>query len=106
MPDNLTDSCKDFIKKILVPDWNLRYKIEEIRAHSFYNIVSPIEKDGIILEKHEAQFEDKIIQKLDKDYKINIDAAKQEIRANKFTSNTTIYYLLLKRHERVGLLRQ
>ena len=54
MPDFLSDSCKDFIKKILVPDWTLRYRIEDIRKHPFYNLVIPIEKEGMILERAEA----------------------------------------------------
>lgn len=43
---------------------------------------------------------------MEKDYKANVEKARLEIKANKFTQNTTIYYLLLKRHERVGLLKQ
>lgn len=51
MPEFLSDSGKDFIKRILVPDWTLRYKIEDIRNHPFYKLVNPFEKDGTILEK-------------------------------------------------------
>ena len=90
-----------------MPDWNLRYRIEDVRAHPFYNLITPIEKDGIILDKYfQMQFDEKILNKMEKDYKANVELAKQELRANRFTPNTTIYYLLLKRHERVGLLRQ
>jgi hypothetical protein len=107
LPDFLSDNCKDFIKRILVPDWNQRYKIEEIRAHPFYNLVSPAEKDGVIIDRNfEIAYDDKVLTKMDKDYKLNIEQAKQELKLNRFTPNTTIYYLLLKRHERVGLLRQ
>ena len=105
MPDYLSDPLKDFIRRILVPDWNLRYRIEDIRAHPWYNIVKPIEKDGIVLDRYEILIDDKILGRMERDYKVNIDKAKQEIKQNKFTSNTTIYYLLLKRHERVGILR-
>lgn len=105
MPEYLSDSCKDFIKRILIPDWNHRYRIEDIRAHSWYNMIKPAEKDGIVLEKHEIQIDDKILTRMERDYKLNIDKARQEIKLNKFTANTTTYYLLLKRHERVGLLR-
>ena len=106
MPDFLSDTCKDFIKRILVPDWNLRYRIEDIRSHPFYNLTSPIEKEGIIIDKNfQLHFDDKILNKMENDYKVNVDNAKAELKANRFTPNTTIYYLLLKRHERVGLLR-
>jgi len=105
MPDYLSDPLKDFIRRILVPDWNLRYRIEDIRAHPWYNIVKPIEKDGIVLDRYEILIDDKILGRMERDYKVNIEKAKQEIKQNKFTSNTTIYYLLLKRHERVGILR-
>lgn len=69
-------------------------------------MIKPLEKDGIILERQEIGIDDKIIGRMERDYKLNIDRARQEIKQNKFTSNTTIYYLLLKRHERVGILRQ
>lgn len=110
MPEYLSEHCKDFIRRILVPDWNNRYRIEDIRAHPWYNIVEPREKDGIIIGSSkgaEIVIDDKIITKLEKDYKVtNIERVKQEIKANKFTPNTTTYYLLLKRHERVGILKQ
>jgi 5'-AMP-activated protein kinase catalytic alpha subunit len=76
MPDHLSDTCKDFLRHILVPDWSQRYKIEEIRAHPWYNIVNPNEKEGIILGQHEIPIDDKIIQKMEKDYSINVDKAK------------------------------
>ena len=44
--------------------------------------------------------------KLEKDYGADVEKTKNELRANKFTPNTTIYYLLVKRNERVGLLKQ
>lgn len=53
MPEYLTEPCKDFIRRILVPDWNLRYRIEDIRAHPWYNLMKPSEKDGIILDRTE-----------------------------------------------------
>ena len=61
MPDFLSDVCKDFIKKILVPDWNQRYRIEDVRSHAWYNLVPPIEKEGILLEKHEISIDEKIL---------------------------------------------
>eukprot|EP00347_Sterkiella_histriomuscorum_P002434 403368169 len=106
MPDQLSDACKDFIKRVLVPDWSQRYRIEDIRAHPWYNLIKATEKDGILLDRHEIQIDEKILARMERDYKLNIDKARQEVKLNKFTSNTTIYYLLLKRHERVGILRQ
>lgn len=106
MPDYLSDSCKDFIRHVLVPDWSQRYRIDDIRAHPWYNMIKPLEKDGIIIERQEIGIDDKIIGRMERDYKLNADRARLEIKQNKFTSNTTIYYLLLKRHERVGILRQ
>ena len=70
MPDYLSDSCKDFIRRVLVPDWNHRYRIEDIRAHPWYQLVKPLEKDGIILEKHEIIIDEKILTRMERDYKM------------------------------------
>ena len=80
MPDYLSDPLKDFIRRILVPDWNLRYRIEDIRAHPWYSIVKPLEKDGIILDRYEILIDDKILGRMERDYKVNIEKAKQEIK--------------------------
>lgn len=106
LPDYLSDACKDFIKRILVPDWQHRYRIEDIRGHPWYKHVPPIESAGILLDRHPIDIDEKIMTKLDKDYHVDVAKTKQEIKLNKFTTNTTIYYLLLKRQERVGLLKQ
>lgn len=76
MPEYLSDTCKDFIKRILVPDWNNRYRIEEIRAHPWYNMIKASEKDGIVLERHEILIDDKILTRMERDYKLNIDKAR------------------------------
>lgn len=76
MPEFLSDPCKDFIRKILVPDWSQRYRIEDIRAHPWYNMVKPIEKEGIILDRYEIPIDDKILTRMERDYKVNVDKAK------------------------------
>lgn len=79
MPEYLSDGCKDFLKKILVPDWQRRYRIDDIRAHPWYNLVTPFEKEGLILGANGVQIEidDKIILKMEKDYKVlNIEKVK------------------------------
>jgi len=50
-----------------------------------------------MLDKHEIEVDEKILIKMDKDYKLNVEKTRSEVKNNKFTSNTTIYYLLLKR---------
>ena len=43
---------------------------------------------------------------LKRDYKIDIERCEQEVKRNKFSDITTSYYLIQKRKERGGNLRQ
>ena len=47
-----------------------------------------------------------ILEILKRDYKIDIDKCESEVKRNKFSDLTTSYYLIQKRKERGGNLRQ
>lgn len=47
-----------------------------------------------------------ILEILKRDYKIDTDKCEQEVKRNKFSDLTTSYYLIQKRKERGGNLRQ
>ncbi len=55
-----------------MPDWQHRYRIEDIRGHPWYNQVEPREKDGILLDRHQIEIDEKILAKLEKDYAVDI----------------------------------
>ena len=90
------------MKKILNTDPEKRYKIEEIRAHSWYKIKQPIcDNIGLIVGYSQIPNEEAILKILEekgfqKEYAIRC------LDANKHNHVTTCYYLLLKKHEKEG----
>ena len=106
MPSNFSEPLKELVKHILVVEPSKRFDVEDIRRHPWYNIVLPNEKNGYILGKDDIPLDDKILDKVEKDYKHNVDKVKLDLKRNKFNSATTTYYLLLKRSERSGMYKK
>ena len=101
IPKWVGPEARDLIKKILSTDPNRRFTIGDIRAHDWYNMVSPTERKGIIVGTHQIML-DSIILKQVEQFGINQDYCKKCVEANKHNHATTTYYLLLKRHIRNG----
>ena len=106
LPSFLSDEAKDLITRILNPDPTKRFTIEDIRDHPWYNQVEPQEKAGIVVGKDPIPVSMNILEILKRDYKIDIERCEQEVKRNKFSDITTSYYLIAKRKERGGNLRQ
>lgn len=83
-------------------DPNKRYKIQDIRQHPWFNLVEHIPRTGIIIGKSEIQVNEEIFNKVCQEYNISPEQLRYQIRHNKFSSSTTIYYMILKRIERAN----
>lgn len=105
MPSNFSDQLKDLIRKTLVVDPAKRYTISDIRNHPWYNLVTPQEKTGTLIGKMEIAVDQKILDKVCKEYTVSGDQLRVELKKNKFNSSTTIYYMLLKRAERTQIYK-
>lgn len=101
----MSESAKDLISLILNPDPQLRYSIEDIREHPWYNQVEPDEKKGIIVGKDQIPINPKIMELLERDYQIDTEQCEADVKKNKFNDMTTSYYLISKRKERAGIFR-
>lgn len=74
----------------------------DIRAHPWYQMIEPQEKQGTLIGKMEIMVEEGILEKVCKEYQVSGDQLRIELKRNKFNSSTTIYYMLLKRAERTA----
>lgn len=79
MPTFLSDEVKDLLQCILQPDPTLRFTIEDIRAHPWYNKVLPTEKHGVIVGKDVITVNQNILEILVRDYQIDPERCKQDV---------------------------
>lgn len=79
--------------------------LEKIKASGFFNIEKPVIKKGII-NLDDIKINERLIQRIEKNYYIFPDILREYIKKNEFNSHTCIYHLLAKREERVGILRE
>jgi 5'-AMP-activated protein kinase, catalytic alpha subunit len=102
IPKFVGEDCKDLMKSILNTDPEKRYKAEDIKQHKWFNLVEPphnIFEQGTGIT--EIPIYKNILDLLEQ-FRFNKKEAEKFIRANKHNHQTTTYYLLLKRYERMG----
>ena len=68
MPATFSDSLKDMMRKILIVDPQKRYTVTDIRAHPWYQMVEPCEKQGTLIGKTEIFVDEGILEKVCKEY--------------------------------------
>ena len=100
-PKFISPVCKDFIEKILTTDPDLRYNIDQIRAHDWFCQLNEEIRPGILIGYDHIIVDPAVLCQLEK-YKIDLDYTKKCLEANKHNNYTTSYYLLLKRYIQNG----
>lgn len=70
MPDYISEPCQDLLAKILNPEPTLRFNINQIRAHPWYNQIehTPPYTPAVFIGKDIIPIDEKIIATLEKDY--------------------------------------
>ena len=102
MPKFVSAEAKDIIGCILNTDPEKRYKIEDIRKHPWFNLVSCDDNSrGTIVGIDPVPIDPSILNGL-AGYGINVEYARKCLEANKHNHITATYYLLLKKHLRNG----
>ena len=106
MPNFLSNSAQDLLKKILNCNPNKRIRIEDIKKHPFYLMG---EKDinnnrGILVGLEEIPVNENIVRKMKRLYfkdnkKIDENFIINNIKNNSHNDITVIYYLLIKKLE-------
>ena len=98
-PEFLSDKVKDILKKVLSKDPKTRYRIEDIKRHSWYHLVDPIEEKGIIIGYTPIPVDLFLLAELNK-LGINQNYTKKCLETNRHNEVITTYYLLLKKRKR------
>ena len=102
IPDFVSESCQDLIRKVLLTDPNQRLSIQGIRAHPWYQQVKVREYKGIYVGKDPIPVDMNIVSKINDYETVDENQARKYVQNNRHNSSTTIYYLILKKHLRKG----
>lgn len=96
-PNFLSPDASDLISCILNTDPTQRYNIENIRSHSWFNLTRQENSPGILVGYQQIPIDNAILIKI-KEFSLDTSYVQKCIEANKHNSETTTYYLLLKKH--------
>ena len=104
LPEFLSRNAKDLIRKMLQTNPRKRITLNDIKGHSWFNIVSPVGNvySGIDVNTHVLPVDDDIVNKMEK-YDYDKDEVKRNVILNEHNNVTTTYYLLLKKKVRQGI---
>ena len=98
-PENLSDDAIDLIEHLLKINPEERYNFDEIKAHPWFNILTPKLRPGIVFGVHKIPIDPKI---LDKAKEMGYDQKKIEesVSKSKYDSFSAVYYLILKKFKK------
>jgi serine/threonine protein kinase len=98
LPKSMSGEGANLIKKILVRDPKLRYRLDDIKKHPWFKMYQPMQlHDGIIAGVHEIHI-NKLVCKLAAEMQgIEFKAMWQMLVENDHNKYTTLYFLLIKK---------
>ena len=100
-PDTMSDDAIDLIEHMLKVNPNERYGFKEIKAHPWFNLITPKLRPGIIFNMHKIPVDEKILEKIEKmGYDKNLCI--KSVQNNNYDSLMGIYLLALKQSIREG----
>ena len=101
IPKFLSTDCSHFLSKILQVDPEVRYSIEEIRAHPWYRQFKDKQPEGLFPGKQQAMpVNDAIYEQMLDEFCFDPDYSVKCIEANRHNNITATYHLLFKRAQR------
>ena len=100
-PDFFSEGAKDLLKHMLDADPMTRYTLQEIKQHSWYNMVENFLIPGIIVDYNKIPVDDKILN-LCVTYNKDKNEVFDSVRNNKCDNNSALYYLIIKKLKREG----
>ena len=104
VPYHLSPGAKDLLSKIIETNPSKRITIEEIKNHSWFNLVDKNKymHKGIMVEKDIFPVDEDIISTMEKIGYDNLPEIRYDILKNYHNNTTTVYYLLLNKKIKEG----
>ena len=102
MPDFFSDNVKDLLKHMLDINPMTRYTLQEIKDHPWFNTVDCLLIPGIIMDYNIIPIDENIINICVNTYNKDKNDTIESIRNNKYDSNSSLYYLLIKKLMKKG----
>jgi len=98
-PPFLSDEAKDIISHILNVNPGKRYQINDIKNHTWFNMINPklSMTEGLLLNKYIIPFDERVILYISKKFNLDIVEIKLNILFNKHNQLTTTYYLIINK---------
>ena len=100
-PDTMSDDAIDLIEHMLRINPNERYGFKEIKAHPWFNLVTPQLRPGVIFNIHKIPVDVKILEKIEK-MGFDKNLCRKSVMNNRYDSLMAIYLLTLKQSIREG----
>ena len=102
LPKFLSSQCKDLIRKILNTDPEQRYKVGDIRNHTWSLQVKDKNRDrGLFPGKEKMPYEEKLFTRILEEYSFDRKYAQKCLEDNRHNHITACYYLIDKRNRKL-----
>jgi len=100
--NNMSPMAQDLIRRILVTDPFKRVNLQQIKSHSWFNIISPNINEGLNIGNFKIPVDDEIVAYVEKLYNYSSVELRLNVIENHHNKMTTIYYLILMKKIREG----
>ena len=101
-PENLSSDAIDLIEHLLKINPNERYNFDEIKAHPWFNLITPKLKPGLLSLIHKIPIDPIILEKA-KMMGYDTSKIEESVVNSKYDSFSAVYYLILKQLKRKGI---
>jgi 5'-AMP-activated protein kinase catalytic alpha subunit len=99
IPEFVSPFARDLLKRMLTVDPARRYRLDEIRAHSWFG--SQVYRElGVVVNKEQLALDEKVLAKL-AEFGYGPSEARSNLLKNRHNKATTLYYLLLEKQCRL-----
>ena len=101
-PENLSDDAIDLMEHLLKTNPEERYNFDEIKAHPWFNLLTPKLRPGIVFNVHKIPIDEKILEKVEQ-FGYDKKKVEESVMNSKYDSLSAVYYLILKQYKKNGI---
>ena len=106
IPNFVSELGKDLIKRILVTNPNLRFNINQIKNHPWFNLYRKngrnLVYEGLLINTIVIPIDENVVIEMGNKFKLNLEEIRSCILSNRHNDICTLYYLILKKKLREG----